>query len=83
MNQYINDLSSLIINCNFDNTYKMAWAKSIVELISELNLEEIEEASKIEIDFADIAKKCVQYYWNQSAYFDLFQGSNKKNNLKF
>lgn len=78
MNHYINDLSSLIINCNFDNTYKMAWAKSIVELISELNLEEIEEESEIEIDFADIAKKCVQYYWNQSAYFDLFQGSNIK-----
>ena len=78
MNQYINDLSSLIINCNFDNTYKMAWAKSIVELISELNLEEIEEESEFEIDFGDIAKKCVQYYWNQSAYFDLFQGSNIK-----
>ena len=78
MNQYINDLSSLIINCNFDNTYKMAWAKSIVELISELNLEEIEEESEIEIDFAENKKKCVQYYWNQSAYFDLFQGSNIK-----
>ncbi|CUN11709.1 HNH endonuclease [Turicibacter sanguinis] len=78
MNQYLKDLSSLIINCNFDNTYKMAWAKSIVEIISELHLEEMEADSEIEIDFERIAQKFIQYYWNQSAYFDLLQGSNIK-----
>ena len=49
MNQYLNDWSNLIINCNFDNTYKMGWAKSIVEIISEINLKEIDDAD-VEID---------------------------------
>ena len=77
MNQYLNDWSNLIINCNFDNTYKMGWAKSIVEIISEINLEEIDDAD-VEIDFHSIANKMLQYYWNQTIYFNLFQGSNLK-----
>ena len=77
MNQYLNDWSNLIINCNFDNTYKMGWAKSIVEIISEINLEEIDDVG-LEIDFHNIANKMLQYYWNQTIYFNLFQGSNLK-----
>ena len=78
MNQYLNDWSNLIINCNFDNTYKMGWAKSIVEIISEIKLEEMDATSDIEIDFHSIANKMLQYYWNQTIYFNLFQGSNIK-----
>lgn len=78
MNQYLNDWSNLIINCNFDNTYKMGWAKSIVEIISEIKLEEIDGTGDIEIDFQNIANKVLQYYWNQTIYFNLFQGSNIK-----
>lgn len=76
MNQYLSDWSNLIINCSFDNTYKMGWAKSIVEIISEINLEEIDDVSEVEIDFQSIASKMLQYYWNQTIYFNLFQGSN-------
>jgi len=34
MNTYIKDWHNLILNCSFDNTYKMAWAKSLIELAS-------------------------------------------------
>lgn len=63
---------SLIRECNYDNTYKMAWAKSLVELSTELNL----EREKITITFQDIARKYVKYYWNQTIFFNLKQGSN-------
>ena len=83
MNQYLNDFSSLIINCSFDNTYKMAWAKSIVELISELNLDEIEEDSEIEIDFQDIAKNVFNIIGINLLILIYFKVQILKNNLKF
>lgn len=66
---YIKEFLNLIRNCSVDNTYKMAWGKALVELASEnpkLNL----------IALEDIAKKIFKYYWNQTIYFDLIQGSN-------
>lgn len=66
---YIKEFLNLIRNCSVDNTYKMAWGKALVELASEnpqINL----------IALEDIAKKVFKYYWNQTIYFDLIQGSN-------
>ena len=62
----------IIRESNYDNTYKMAWSKSLVELSTQLNLDK----NFIIISFEDIAKKYVKYYWNQTIFFDLKQGSN-------
>lgn len=32
MNDYVRTWNNLILNCSFDNTYKMAWSKALVEL---------------------------------------------------
>jgi len=69
MNNYIIDFLKVIRNCSVDNTYKMAWAKALVELSCEKNKYE-------RIELTQIAKKIFKYYWNQTIYFDLIQGSN-------
>ena len=61
------------MNGSFDNTYKMAWAKALVELASSVNV--IDE-SEITFSFERIADCYFTYYWNQTIYFDLIQGSN-------
>lgn len=62
----------IIIECNYDNTYKMAWGKSIVELSSKYDLSK----EKVIIKFDEIAKKYIKYYWNQIIFFDLKQSTN-------
>ncbi|NPA44453.1 MAG: HNH endonuclease [Chlorobi bacterium] len=68
MNEYINKFLKIIRNCSVDNTYKMAWGRALVEISSEINNEKIH--------FSQIATKIFKYYWNQTIYFDLIQGSN-------
>lgn len=74
MNDYIKTWHNLILNCNFDNTYKMAWSKALVELAvnTDVNL----KRNLTIFSFNDIAKLCLKYYWNQTIYFDLIQGPN-------
>ena len=55
-----------------DNTYKMAWAKSIVEICSNASL----DSEFLNITLSDIASKYIKYYWNQTIFFDLIQGTN-------
>lgn len=62
----------IIRECNYDNTYKMAWGKSIVELSSKYDLSK----EKVIIKFDEIAKKYIKYYWNQIIFFDLKQSTN-------
>jgi hypothetical protein len=69
MNVNIKEFLNLIRNCSVDNTYKMAWAKAIAEISSQ------ERKSNV-IYLEQIAKKMFKYYWNQTIYFDLIQGSN-------
>lgn len=75
MNDYIKTWNNLILNCNFDNTYKMAWSKALVEL-AVTTKEPLDEI--VIFDFNDIAKLCLKYYWNQTIYFDLIQSPNIK-----
>ncbi|USK34726.1 hypothetical protein LIT25_05055 [Bacillus sp. F19] len=72
MDTYIKQWNDLIL---FDNTYKMAWSKALVELV--VNTNELKEGV-ITFDFNDIAKLCLKYYWNQTIYFDLIQSPNIK-----
>ncbi|AOY06233.1 HNH endonuclease domain-containing protein [Bacillus subtilis] len=71
----IKQWNNLILNCRFDNTYKMAWSKALVELA--VNTNETREGIVI-FDLDDIANLCLKYYWNQTIYFDLIQSPNMK-----
>ncbi len=62
----------IIRECNYDNTYKMAWGKSIVELSLKHDLSK----EKVIIKFDEIAEKYIKYYWNQIIFFDLKQSTN-------
>ncbi|MEH7455456.1 HNH endonuclease domain-containing protein [Gottfriedia acidiceleris] len=76
MNEYINQWHSLILNCSFDNTYKMVWGKALVEL--SLNVSDDYDKNMVVFEFKDIAELCLKYYWNQIIYFDLIQSPNLK-----
>lgn len=65
----------IIRESNYDNTYKMAWAKSLVEISTQIDLTE----DNITIPFTEIAKRFIKYYWNQTIFFNLIQGSNPTN----
>jgi hypothetical protein len=69
MNPTLSDWFDVIKNCSVSNTYKMGWSKSIVECC-------IEDDSKELISFDTISLKMFKYYWNQTIFFDLQQGSN-------
>ncbi len=72
MNDNYRLFKQIIRESNYDNTYKMAWAKSLVELSTQIDL----KSDNIKISFGDIAKKYIKYYWNQTIFFDLKQGPN-------
>ena len=70
MNKYIQDLIYVISNCNkYDNTYKMSWIKSIVECC-------INNPNSNKISFQDISHNMFKYYWDQTIFFNLQQGTN-------
>jgi 5-methylcytosine-specific restriction endonuclease McrA len=71
----LDDLKSIIRKADYDNTYKMAWAKALVEkcITAKPGKTPISEFS-----LRDIASLMVKYYWNQTIYFHLIQGSNLK-----
>ena len=69
MNSTLSNWFDVIKNCSVDNTYKMGWGKSIVECCFEDDSEEL-------IHFDRISFKMFKYYWNQTIFFDLQQGSN-------
>jgi 5-methylcytosine-specific restriction endonuclease McrA len=69
MDSYIKTFLNVIRNCNVDNTYKMAWSKAIVELC-------LHNPNLTSIKLEDLAIKVFKYYWDQTIYFDLVQGSN-------
>jgi hypothetical protein len=67
---------NILRNCNYDNTYKMAWAKAITEIAVEYNYNDRRGIYDVEITLEQIAHKVIKYYWNQTIFFDLIQGSN-------
>jgi 5-methylcytosine-specific restriction endonuclease McrA len=71
MHQYIRDLTYVISNGDMANTYKMAWARSIVESCV------LDEAHS-KLSFDKLALKIFGYYWNQTIYFDLEQCPNTR-----
>ena len=72
MNNKYESFREIIKNCDYDNTYKMAWGKSLIEISLELDLSK----DKVIIRLEDIAEKYIKYYWNQIIFFDLKQATN-------
>lgn len=71
-NNFYNLFKKIIRECNYDNTYKMAWAKALVEI----SIENVSTDRLVCIKLEEMAKKYIKYYWNQTIFFDLIQGSN-------
>lgn len=70
----IKELLSLIRHGRTDNSYKMVWAKAIVDLATN-------DPERESILLTEIAEKVLSYYWNIHIFFDpdgetLKQGSN-------
>lgn len=68
----LKDFKKVIRECEYSNTYKMAWSKAIIELSNKYfdNTNEY-----IELSLFDIAKKMFKYYWDQTIFFNLFQSA--------
>ena len=64
----------IIRECNYDNTYKMALAKTFVEL----SITNTYDTDPVIISTKEAAVTFLKYYWNQTIFFDLVQGSNLK-----
>ena len=72
MSKYLDDFKLIIRECDYSNTYKMAWAKAIVELSGKYS-NRLEE--KVNINLYEIAEKMFKYYWDQTIYFNLLQSA--------
>ena len=57
MNPYIQEFTEIIRNGSMENTYKMSWARALVELC-------VKDPQKHLIEFKDIGKLMFQYYWD-------------------
>ncbi len=74
--EIVNNYLNLIRNGSNVNSYKLAWARAIVEICA--------EADSLEtISIESIAKKIFKYYWNQTIYFELNQGNNPNKRPEF
>ena len=69
MDDYLKDLTKVIRESKMNNTYKMCWMRSIIEYL-------INNPEKDTISFDDLSPLIFKYYWNQTVFFDLQQGSN-------
>ena len=70
LNKYIEYLTDLISNCPMDNTYKMSWSRALVEYCC--------YNSENKIHFDKLSELIFKYYWDQTIFFNLEQGSNVK-----
>lgn len=68
---YINQWLKIIEEMQNDNTYKLAFGRALIENIAFSNYETTND--EIIIDFDDISKCMLKYYWNQLFYFNLKQ----------
>lgn len=72
ISQNIQNWLDVIENMNNDNTYKLAWGRSILEYLGNIDVED-----DVIISYDELSKLITKYYWNQLYFFNLTQGSNK------
>ncbi|MDP2814945.1 MAG: hypothetical protein Q8N92_10915 [Erysipelotrichaceae bacterium] len=74
MNPYINLWLKVIDGMSNDNIYKLAWGRAIVEIC---HFSSIEDKANLEIHFDEISEHFLEYFWNQTYFFKLYQGPAK------
>lgn len=72
MDQIEKDFEAIIRECNYDNTYKMALAKALIDIVCTYEDSDIDR----NISTVTIAEKFLEYYWNQTVFHDFQQGNN-------
>lgn len=73
ISKYIQDWLDVIENMDNDNTYKLVWGRSILEVLNEKN-----DPNYLCIHFDELSTKIIKYYWNQIYFFKLTQGPSRK-----
>lgn len=71
MSVQYNQFKQIVCTCNYSNTYKMAWAKALVDLSKRLPLDD----GLIQVSLEQIARQFIIYYWNQTLFFDFIQSA--------
>lgn len=72
MRDFLELFNKIVCECNYTNTYKLAWARSLVEI----SMREKGFENEKNIYLNEISKRFLKYYWNQTIFYDLIQGSN-------
>lgn len=70
---FIARLLAAVRNCATRHTYDPAWARALVETAGRSRTA---GGVDLEIDLRDTAAKMIRYYWDQTFFFNLVQGSN-------
>ncbi|QMS85507.1 hypothetical protein [Candidatus Xianfuyuplasma coldseepsis] len=70
--EYVQKFIKVIESIEHDNTYKLAFARAILECIEAKEIEEVEDG--IAIYQYNIVQKVMKYYWNLLDFFGLSQG---------
>lgn len=76
MDNYLNQWITIIEQMNNENTYKLAWGRALLECIYNESYY-IDDNSYVVIEFEEISKCMIKYYWNQSFFFNLKQSPNQ------
>ena len=63
----------VIVECNCLNTYKMAWAKGIVECLTEHKYS-IYNDNWFLVSIRNIVEKMIEYYWDYEMFYGYYQG---------
>lgn len=71
---FVNRLLVAIRNCATRHTYDPAWARALVEIAEEGTSGPGKEDTEVEL--RSVASRMIKYYWNQTVFFGLVQGSN-------
>lgn len=72
---YISDWLTIIEQMNNDNTYKLAWGRALIECVC---LDRCyENNGRVVVEFDEISKCMLKYYWNQLFFFKLKQSPYK------
>ncbi len=65
----LKEFKRVIKECKYSNTYKMAWAKAIIELSSQHFTSKDEY---VDLSLFDLATKMFKYYWDQTIFLIYF-----------
>lgn len=75
--KYINDWLTIIETMSNQNTYKLAWGRSILEYIEFLDINKDNEYIEFKLIYS--AEIVLKYYWNQIFFFNLKQAPENSN----